>query len=115
MSKSLNMNYVNCALLVVVLVLVVMCCVKPVEEGFIIRKLCRNNLNTYCGRKGCDRYRNNPSPCGTINIKNKDGKYLGFVWRDNHYNQYVDDMSVCYKKGLVTKPILACRHHLDGV
>ena len=26
MSKSLNMNYVNCALLVVVLVLVVMCC-----------------------------------------------------------------------------------------
>ena len=34
MGKSLNMNYVNCALLVVVLVLVVVCCFKPGKEGF---------------------------------------------------------------------------------
>ena len=32
MGKSLNMNYVNCALLVVVLVLVVMCYNKNTEE-----------------------------------------------------------------------------------
>jgi len=33
MSKSLNMNYVNCALLVVVLVLVVRCCMNKSNEG----------------------------------------------------------------------------------
>ena len=32
MGKSLNMNYVNCALLVVVLVLVIMCYNKNTEE-----------------------------------------------------------------------------------
>ena len=34
MGKSLNMNFVNCALLVVVLVLVVMCCMNKSNEGF---------------------------------------------------------------------------------
>ena len=34
MGKSLNMNYVNCALLVVVLILVVMCCMNKSNEGF---------------------------------------------------------------------------------
>ena len=32
MGKSLNMNYVNCALLVVVLIIVVMCYKKQTEE-----------------------------------------------------------------------------------
>ena len=35
MSKSLNMNYVNCALLVVVLVLVIMCSIN--KEHFVTR------------------------------------------------------------------------------
>lgn len=34
MGKSLNMNYVNCALLVVILVLVIMCCMNKSKEGF---------------------------------------------------------------------------------
>ena len=34
MPKSLNMNYVNCALIVIVLVLVVMCCMNKSNEGF---------------------------------------------------------------------------------
>lgn len=48
MGKSLNMNYVNCALLVVVLVLVVMCCTN--KENFIKRgrrgNLIKKKMNT---------------------------------------------------------------------
>ena len=35
MSKSLNLNYVNCALLVNVLIIVVMCCMNKSKEGFM--------------------------------------------------------------------------------
>ena len=40
------MNYVNCALLVVVLVLVVMCCMNKSKEGFArTRKRCISNMH----------------------------------------------------------------------
>ena len=44
MSKSLNMNYVNCALIVVVLVLVVMCCMNKTNEGFKNKRSCTAKL-----------------------------------------------------------------------
>jgi len=50
MSKSLNMNYVNCALLVVVLVLVVMCCKN--NEAFSPLKRKRDLRRLYKQKAG---------------------------------------------------------------
>ena len=44
MAKSLNMNYVNCALLVVVLVLVIMCCMNKSKEGLKQKKFKNTNF-----------------------------------------------------------------------
>jgi hypothetical protein len=44
--KSLNMNSLNCVLLVVVLVLVVVCCMNKSKEGFILtRRKCKTALD----------------------------------------------------------------------
>jgi hypothetical protein len=47
MNKSLDMNSLNCMLLVVVLVVVVLCCVKSkTKEGFKESKWCGKNCDT---------------------------------------------------------------------
>ena len=91
------MNYVNCALLVVVLVLVVMCCMNKTNEGFaddVYRSLCLNrtdwrqirgkmwkrgkvNGNVY-DRRDCNWVSKNPKKrCGKQGFNYQDTDHFG--------------------------------------
>jgi hypothetical protein len=84
--KSVNMNIMNCVLLVIIMVIVIFCCMNKSNEGFRSRQQCARALNDAKNiggaRKICSKYSSEDAKCC------KDGGYNLFGINKNNIKCY---------------------------